>query len=106
VTKTAPGGPEQANHVTDSGKSKKYDDYWSWDVSKKARENRSKFHWYTFVNAYNWPSSKSSPDIFFVPSEVVADIVTDWNEQNALRLFFRMNNPAASSGVSVTLVDV
>ena len=71
-------------------KSKKYDDYWSWDVSKKARENRSKFHWYTFVNAYNWPSSESSPDIYFVPSEVVANIVTDWNEQNAPRLFFRI----------------
>ena len=71
-------------------KSKKYGDYWSWDVSKKAKENRSKFHWYALVNAYNWPFSENSPDIFFLPSEVVANIVTDWNDQNAPRLFFRI----------------
>ncbi|MSN24483.1 MAG: hypothetical protein GJV46_01305 [Geobacter sp.] len=71
-------------------KSKKYGDYWSWDVSKKAKENRSKFHWYAFVNAYNWPRSESSPRIFFVPSEVVANIVAEWNDGNAPRLFFRI----------------
>jgi hypothetical protein len=71
-------------------KSKKYGDYWSWDVSKKARENRSKFHWYAFVNAYNWPCSERSPGIFFVPSEVVAETVIEWNEQNAPRLFFKI----------------
>ena len=71
-------------------KSKKDGDYWAWDVSKKAKENRSKFHWYVFVNAYNWPFSENSPDIYFVPSDVVADVVTDWNEQNAPRLFFKV----------------
>jgi hypothetical protein len=71
-------------------KSKKYGDYWSWDVSKKAIENRSKFHWYAFVNANNWPRTGISPSIYFLPSEVVADIVTEWNEQNAPRLFFRI----------------
>ena len=72
-------------------KSRKYGDYWSWDVSKKAKENTSKNHWYAFVNACNWPSSESYPKIFFVPSKEVSDIVmSDWNAPNASRLFFRI----------------
>jgi hypothetical protein len=71
-------------------KSIKYGDYWSWDVSKNAKENKNEFHWYVFVNIYNWPNSGESPDIYFVPSKLVTDIVKEWNEENASRLFFRI----------------
>jgi len=71
-------------------KSKKYGDYWSWDVSKDARNDKGESHWYIFANAYNWPNSGQAPDIYFVPSKVVAEIVKEWNEENASRLFFRI----------------
>ena len=70
--------------------SKKYGDYWSWEVTKDARNDKGESHWYVFVNAWNWPDYKESPDIYFVPSKVVADIVKDWNEENASQLFFRI----------------
>lgn len=71
-------------------KSQKDGKHWAWDISDKARESKSEFHWYVFVNAYNWPESGNSPDIYFVPSKTVADIVKEWNEPLAKRLFFRI----------------
>lgn len=48
----------------------------------------SEFRWYVFVNAYNWPYSYEPPAIYFVPSKKVAEMVKDWDEENASRLFF------------------
>jgi len=69
--------------------SNKYGNHWAWDVSTKAREH-SEFHWYVFVNAYDWPSGGKCPDIYFVPSRIVSKIVMEWNDPNSSRLFFRI----------------
>jgi hypothetical protein len=71
-------------------KSNKWENYWSWHVSNKARECCGDNFWYVFVNAYNWPDSGNQPDIYFVPSKIVAETVADWNDPGSSTQFFRI----------------
>lgn len=83
-------------------KSTKDGNHWAWNVSAKARNGGSHLHWYVFVNGYNWPTYRDAPDLYFVPSEEVARIVTDWNVPESSMQFFRIlegNEQALYSGV-------
>jgi hypothetical protein len=77
---------------TPFNRSKKYGDYWAWDVSSKAKDNRSELLWYVFVSLNNWPHGDKSPDLFFVPAEKVSDVVAEWNDPDSSRLFFKIDD--------------
>jgi len=49
-------------------------DYWVWRTGKKAIDGAKESHWYAFVFVGDWPQRKGSPnpEVFFVPSKIVA----------------------------------
>jgi hypothetical protein len=57
---------------------------WVWRTGPGAKNRSSESHWYAFVYVGDWPSGGGLPEVFFVPSEVVAvkahdpEIVEGW----------------------------
>jgi hypothetical protein len=67
----------------------KYGDYLSWPVSTKSKSISEEFHWYAFVDLGGWPTESNFPEIYFVPSKDVSEMLkTDWNREGETRLFF------------------
>lgn len=66
------GGPH--SHITQ--KKKPENNAWCWRTSK-AKRPASDSHWYAFVFVGDWPSDGSIPEVFFVPSKVVAQKAQD-----------------------------
>ena len=67
----------------------KYGKYLTWSVSSKSKDDTGNSHWYAFVALYDWPQSGKPPEIYFVPSKDVVDLLkTDWNKEDGTMLFF------------------
>jgi hypothetical protein len=62
------------SHIT--RKRKPENNAWCWRTSK-AKRPTSDSHWYAFVFVGDWPSDGGAPEVFFVPSKVVAQKARD-----------------------------
>jgi hypothetical protein len=51
---------------------------WCWRAGVRPKRS-SKSHWYAFVYVGDWPSGGEMPEVFFVPSKVVAEKALDPN---------------------------
>lgn len=71
-------------------KRKPENNYWLWDTGFKAMNLSNEFHWYAFVFLNEWPSSGRSPDVFFVPSKIVAKCIRQQYDDKQKRPFFWM----------------
>ena len=69
--------------------------YWTWDTPFKAKDFADRSHWYVFVALNGWPASGNMPDIFFVPSKVVARNITLQFERGDTRPMFEMPDAVA-----------
>jgi len=62
--------------------------YYAWDTSEKAIRLVDESYWYAFVNLNEWPEKDTKPEIFLIPSNIVATTVKNEHEKGAKRLFF------------------
>jgi hypothetical protein len=46
-------------------------DSWVWRMGARSVES-DRCHWYAFVYIGDWPTGVETPEIFFVPSKVIA----------------------------------
>ncbi len=60
-------------------KKKPENNAWKWHTGSKAAALSSESRWYAFVFVGDWPSGGAIPEVFFVPSEVVAQKARDPN---------------------------
>ena len=57
---------------------------WCWRTGARAKNLSGESHWFAFVYVGDWPSGGDMPEVFFVPSKVVAkkardpEIVEGW----------------------------
>src|ERR1019366_5823530 len=65
------------SHVT--YKRKPENNAWVWRTKLRAKSRPSDFHWYAFVYVGDWPSHGKPPEVFFVPSKIVAQKARDPN---------------------------
>ena len=66
------------NHVTYKRNPK--ENYWVWRVGKMALNVSAETHWYAFVSVEGWPHKARAPDVFFVPSKLVARTLRENNK--------------------------
>ena len=55
------------------GRTKALGDYYSWDTSAKVVDLHSEHLWFAYVSLNGWPSSDGLPEVFFIPSSVIAE---------------------------------
>jgi hypothetical protein len=65
--------------------------YYAWPTSAKAMNLVSNSHWYAFVNLNNWPENDTHPEVFFIPSNIVAAEIKKAYENEDKWLFFCIN---------------
>lgn len=72
--------------------SKKHGNYYAWSCSEKSLSVKSPTHWYAFVDLKGWTDGGENPEIYFVPSLIVAvELLKEKEEYPSPRLFFCMN---------------
>ena len=59
-----------------------------WPTGWAAIERRDDYLWYAYLNLNGWPGSGKSPDIYFVPSKKVSDIIAECREDKDTRPYF------------------
>jgi hypothetical protein len=69
--------------------------YWTWHTPFDAKDLADKSYWYAFVATNGWPSSGCIPDLFFVPSKVVASNIMLQFERGDTRPMFEMLDAVA-----------
>lgn len=62
--------------------------YYAWDTGKKAIGLCSESLWYAYVDLNGWPYSLRQPNVFFVPSVLVSEVVENAMKRGEKRLFF------------------
>ena len=67
---------------------KKDKHYYAWSTSANSVDSVHANHWFAFVNLNKWPEADTSPEIFFIPSGVVAIEVKKELEKGAKWLFY------------------
>jgi hypothetical protein len=79
-------------HSYENRKRKPEESYYHWDTGFKALDLSSDSHWYAYVFLNGWPSEQGAlPQVFFVPSRVVAACLRKQREEGQKkRMFFWM----------------
>ncbi|MSR56842.1 MAG: hypothetical protein EXS05_04125 [Planctomycetaceae bacterium] len=67
-----------------------------WHTSYNVIENNDKHLWYAYVYLRNWPHGEEQPELFFVPSRVVIETMTECKKLNENPSFFWMKVGDAS----------
>ena len=86
-------GAHPTTHVVYAHKPK--DNYWTWHTGPKALDLSDETYWYAFVFTDGWPKSGRVPEVFFVPSKVVAKRIRKEQRKERTRLYFWMDDAKA-----------
>lgn len=81
-------GANPGNHYVSAHKPK--DNHWGWNTGPKALDRSDETLWYAFVFTDGWPESGRVPEVFFVPSEVVAKRIQKEQRKGKKQLWFWM----------------
>jgi hypothetical protein len=57
-------------------------DMYLWPTSYSAIEHDDRYLWYAFVWLNNWPKDQNLPEIFFIPSNVVVNVMKACRAEN------------------------
>jgi len=66
-----------------------------WSTSYKAIERDDPYLWYAYVWLNNWPDGDKLPEVFFVPSNVVVEVMKECKENNESWPYFWMTEKDA-----------
>ena len=63
-------------------------DIYLWATSFAAMKKNDKHLWYAYVWLNGWPQGEQAPEIFFVPSDIVARVITECHDAKESWPFF------------------
>ena len=69
--------------------------YYSWDTSYSVVNGCDPSLWFAYVWLNGWPGDEKLPEVFFVPSKIIADFMKANHTAASKRPFFWMNSTEA-----------
>ncbi len=76
-------------------KTKNEGNIYLWSTSYAAIERDDKYLWYAYVWLHDWPNGDNLPEVFFVPSNVVVEVMKACKKNNESWPYFWMKKDDA-----------
>jgi len=82
-------GTQSTRKTTDEG------DIYLWSTSYAVIERDDEYLWYAYVWLKGWPQKENSPEVFFVPSKYVTEVMKECKDNNDSWPYFWMKKNEA-----------